>query len=414
MMYKTFTRILFVLFISMLISHQVYPQQGAINQGSNQQGAINQGTNQQGSIQQGANQNLSSWQIGVYGGFSQYYGDISHKSYFEKFSGETGLSFGMHFRRHFNENYGLGLSVSRAKLLSEKEFKADGITRFDLKYEGTLNHFSIHSYLNFSNFFWGYSERKLNLYGTLGLGYATWNGALYNTLNNSVVANFETASTNAAPTFPATIGFEYALTENLKLTFEGTLLTVFSDDVDYYLDGFLDRGSQYDIITQTHIGLSYFFRSGNRSRKTVQPSSRGIESSRWEPVMPISVIEYEVYPELPSEKKTKIELPPLTLTPVEEKVVQQKQTLGFEFRVQIYATGHRTNNSTSIYRNVQFEYPITENFFNGIYRYSTGSFASYADAEAYARQLQNRGVYDAFVVAYRNNERVSITSEMKR
>jgi hypothetical protein len=130
--------------------------------------------------------------------------------------------------------------------------------------------------------------------------------------------------------------------------------------------------------------------------------------------MPVSVIEYEVYPELPSERKAKIEIPPLTLTPVQDKVVQQPASSAFEFRVQIYAKSQRVTGSTSIYRNIQFEYPIIENHFNGIYRYSTGSFRSYSDAESYARQLQSRGVYDAFVVAYRNNERVSITSEMKR
>jgi hypothetical protein len=393
MMYKTFTRILFVLFISLLISHKNFAQEG--------------------SVQQTSNQDLSSWQIGLYGGFSQYYGDISNKSYFQKFSGETGLSFGMHLRRHFNENYGLGLSFSRANLLSKKDFKADQITPFNREYNGNLNHFSIHSYLNFSNFFWGYAERKLNIYGTLGLGYATWTGTLYNSLNGSVVEDFNTAAAknlnSSAPSFPATLGFEFTLSKNLKLTFEGTLLTVFSDDVDYYREGY-----QYDIITQTHFGLSYFFRSGDRNRRTIQPATRGVESSRWEPVMPVSVIEYEIYPELPSEKKPKIEIPPLSLTPVEEKVVPQQQPSGFEFRVQIYAKSQRVNNSSSIYRNVQFEYPIIENFFNGIYRYSTGSFMSYSDAEAYARQLQNRGVYDAFVVAYRNNERISITSDMKR
>jgi hypothetical protein len=389
MINKTLNKILLaVLFISMMIITKVYPQQDV------------------------SNSELSSWQIGLYGGFSQYYGDISNKTYFQKFSGETGISFGLHARRHFNENFGLGLAFNRSNLLSKKDFEADQTTAFNREFAGTINHFSIHSYLNFSNFFWGYSERKLSIYGTLGLGYATWNSTLRNSLNGAVIEDFSTAPgknfTSAAPTFPATIGLEYSLTENLKLTFEGTLLTVFSDDLDYYRDGY-----QYDIITQTHFGISYFIRSGGakRVKKTFETKP---SNARWEPVMPVSVIEYEVYPELPSERKAKIEIPPLTLTPVQDKVVQQPASSAFEFRVQIYAKSQRVTGSTSIYRNIQFEYPIIENHFNGIYRYSTGSFRSYSDAESYARQLQSRGVYDAFVVAYRNNERVSITSEMKR
>ncbi|MDO8899262.1 MAG: DUF6089 family protein [Bacteroidales bacterium] len=391
MLDKLLFKILFVvLFISLMITTKAYPQEDMNNN------------------------ELSSWQIGLYGGFSQYYGDISNKTYFQKFSGETGISFGLHFRRHFNENFGLGVAFNRSNLLSKKDFQADQTTPFNREYTGTLNHFSVHSYLNFSNFFWGYTDRKLNIYGTLGLGYATWTGTLRNSLNGSVVEDASTALSKnlskAAPSFPATFGIEYSLSENLKLTFEGTLLTIFSDDLDYYRDGY-----QYDIITQTHFGISYFIKSGGSARRVKQPSGTKSSSSRWEPLMPVSVIEYEVFPELPSERKSKIEIPPLTLTPVQEKVVPQPASSpAFEFRVQIYAKSQRVTSSTSIYRNIQFEYPIIENHFNGIYRYSTGSFRSYSDAESYARQLQSRGVYDAFVVAYRNNERVSITSEMKR
>jgi hypothetical protein len=79
----------------------------------------------------------------------------------------------------------------------------------------------------------------------------------------------------------------------------------------------------------------------------------------------------------------------------------------------VYAKSSRVAIGERVYRNVQFDYPIVENTFNGLYRYSTGSFQSYAEAEAYAHKMQSRGIYDAFVVAYSNNERISITSEMK-
>jgi len=102
----------------------------------------------------------------------------------------------------------------------------------------------------------------------------------------------------------------------------------------------------------------------------------------------------------------------LTL-PEKQVVPEQNKSTGFEFRVQIYAKSSPALIGSKVYRTVQFEYPIIENQYNGLYRYSTGSFRSYSEAESYARTLQSRGIYDAFVVAYSNNERVTISPEMK-
>ncbi|PKP51286.1 MAG: hypothetical protein CVT92_13085 [Bacteroidetes bacterium HGW-Bacteroidetes-1] len=374
----------------------------------------------------------SSWQIGAFGGFAQYYGDISNKSYLKKFSGETNLSFGLMVRRHFDENFGFGVSFNRANLYSVKDFKADGVTAVNLEYDGLINHFTIHSYLNFSNFFWGYSERTLNLYGTLGLGYVSWTGSsLRNSQTGAVVIDYSTAATNnfknSSVTFPATLGAEFKLSSNLKLTFECTLLTLLSDDMDYYRDGYqydivtqthkipdfeenIKSGYPYDIVTLTHVGLSYFIGGQKKQKKERMLPS---ENRQYEPVFPINVIDYEVYND-PPETKKKNQIPALTIATPPKEMIVTKAIPAFEFRVQIYAKTQRIQGQLAVYRNVTFEYPIQENFYNGIYRYSTGSFQSYAEAEAYAHTLQNRGVYDAFVVAYRNNERIQITTEMKK
>lgn len=352
---------------------------------------------------------ISSWQIGAFGGFAQYYGDISNKSFLNKFSGETKLSFGLMVRRHFDENFGFGVSFNRANLYSIKDFKADGLTVVNLEYDGLINHLTFHSYLNFSNFFWGYSERTLNLYGTLGLGYVSWTGSLRNSQTGAVVIDYSTAATNnfknSSVTFPATLGAEFKLSNNLKLTFEGTLLTLLSDDMDYYRDGY-----QYDIVTLTHVGLSYFIGGQKKQKKERMLPS---DNRQYEPVFPINVIDYEVYND-PPETKKKNQIPALTIATPPKEMVVTKAIPAFEFRVQIYAKTQRIQGQLAVYRNVTFEYPIQENFYNGIYRYSTGSFQSYAEAEAYAHTLQNRGVYDAFVVAYQNNERISITTGMKK
>lgn len=358
----------------------------------------------------------SEWQLGAFGGISQYFGDVSNKTAFQKFSGETKLSFGLLVRRHFNEIHGLGFTYTRNNVFSQKDNLSTGAA-INLEYTGSINQFSIHTYLNFRNFFWGYADRKVNLYGTLGLGYARWSGTLANYQTNTVVVDLNTAVAGnfntGGPVFPASIGIDFMVAPNIKLSIESTLTTVLSDDLDYYRDGY-----QYDFLTHTHIGINYFFgRNKSRTRRP-KPAVSNTHENRWEPAMPITVIDYENYPKRPEEVRPKVELPPLQLPEVKETPKEtNKETLspkGFEFRVQIYAKGSRVSSPSAIYRNITFEYPVVENYFNGIYRYSTGSFRTYGEAEAYARKLQSRGVYDAFVVAYNNNQRVSITSEMKR
>ncbi len=93
------------------------------------------------------------------------------------------------------------------------------------------------------------------------------------------------------------------------------------------------------------------------------------------------------------------------------KVVAYKD---FEFRVQIFAKSKPMPNIKAYFSGVHFEYPIVENTQMGLYRYSTGTFQNFNEAARYAEQLRQRGIHDAFVVAYRNNQRISITSEMKQ
>ena len=56
---------------------------------------------------------------------------------------------------------------------------------------------------------------------------------------------------------------------------------------------------------------------------------------------------------------------------------------------------------------------IIENYQDGIHRYSVGAFQTYKEALRYSYVLKGKGVYDAFVVAYKDNMRIHITAEMK-
>ena len=333
-------------------------------------------------------------------GFSQYYGDVTTSTYFQKFGGEIGFSSSAFVRYHFNELLGIGFNIHSGRIKGEKVNFSDG-TAANLVFNDRAFNFDVHSYLSFSNLFWGYtSTRRLNIYGTLGLGYISWNGSLRDVVTSDVIfvknrlrvadSNFKTS----AVYFPLTLGLDYKLTPGLSLVFEGSLYTVFSDDVDFYKGGFGN-----DMLTFTSVGLSYRFgqKGAIRNKKKV---------SIVRPSEPVSVIDYDVVKSRPSQSQTSI--PALTVT--EPKSSYNKP---FEFRVQVLAKTSKVENLKRYFPNTAFDYEIRENSFGGIFRYSTGSFASFKEAEAYSQTMRNRGISDAFVVAYENNIRVTISKDMR-
>lgn len=86
----------------------------------------------------------------------------------------------------------------------------------------------------------------------------------------------------------------------------------------------------------------------------------------------------------------------------------------YEFRVQVIAMSRTRIDTEAFRRRYNIDTPIVENTFGGLYRYSTGRFSNFSEAEAYSRVIRAKGIHDAFVVAYRGNERIRITSDMKR
>jgi hypothetical protein len=363
---------------------------------------------------QNGNSNAQALEFVGFGGFNQYYGDISDKNYFQKFSGETKLSFGFFGRFHFNEMHGIGLGFNRMSHYSRRDVYSDG-SPFNNEFSGKSNTFFLHSFLNMSNLFWGSSDRKFNLYGTLGLGYNSWRSTRSNTLNGNIIIDYTNAATNnlrsEAFFFPAALGFQYWITPSLSVFVEGMFSTLITDDLDYYRNGY-----QYDILVNTHFGLSYklpLYAPEPRQARKPRPGSEPLR--RAAPATPIYVIDYEKFAEMPGERIKQEQLPALEPPKQTPSFTPQAEpwSSDVEFRVQIYAASRRISNPQALFKQIQFEYPIVENVANGLFRYSTGSFRTYSEAEAYAKQLQSRGIHDAFVVAYRNNERISISSQMK-
>jgi len=361
-----------------------------------------------------------NWEVSFNPGFSQFYGDVSNHNYLKKFKGENNLSPELTIRKMLRRNWGIGMSFYYTGLKSIKDIKADG-TKVNYSLSGKYYDASLFLYVNISNLLFKYRpSRKLTVYGTMGFGYGMWNSLLTDNISGLLTRS---GSPNGASTFatksfviPVGLGLNYSLSEHWSVQLGGDLHTVLNDDVDVWPDGF-----PYDQLFDTKFGLTYYFKSGrtSRNRKKLNPEKKEENCDNEELFLqkkPIPIFDYTYHE--PTESKAKTPSPDvLQITKANETAADKAKTYhgfrDFEFRVQILATRKRLANPGSLQGKYKLTYPVLENYQDGLYRYSTGSFDQYQAALALNREIKNHGVFDAFVVAYSHGKRIPLTAEMK-
>ncbi len=338
-----------------------------------------------------------NWQFNYNLGFTQFYGDASNNGYFNKFSGEIAFATGATVRKYFTPVFGLGLNLWYTGVKSHKLKSAIG-DDVDFTLTGSYFDGNVNLLIDFNNLFWGPSSRKFSVYGILGIGYGSWNTTLSDALSGGVI---NSGSTIAGTTFnsggfvvPAGVGMNYMINNNWALNFEMSLRTVLNDDVDVWSDGF-----KYDQLLYTSFGISYFF-DGNKKQKSLKKKPT-------EPVKAqIPVWDYRTDQSNNESSGSQPEVVPVSpVTIVASGVV---------FRVQILAKRNNIPTVSDLKSRFNIQGVIYENVQDGIHRFSTGEFSSYNEALQYSYVVRDKGVHDAFVVAYKNNTRVIITSEMKK
>ncbi|MBP7497032.1 MAG: hypothetical protein KA792_05145 [Bacteroidales bacterium] len=78
-----------------------------------------------------------------------------------------------------------------------------------------------------------------------------------------------------------------------------------------------------------------------------------------------------------------------------------------EFKIQIYASYNKRLPIDSLANVFNINQNIREDFLNGYYKYSTGSFDNFNKAKNYLTELKiNSKLADAFIVAYKDNQRL--------
>lgn len=349
---------------------------------------------------------LNNWQVNYNLGFTQFYGDASNNGYFKKLSGEIAFGTGFTVRKYFNQSFGLGINFLYAGLKSHKDKRATGANA-NVHLKGQYLDFNLNLLVDFNNLFWGPSDRKFSVYSILGIGIANWNSQLTDSLSGLVLNTGDQIGgityKNIGAVVPFGMGVNYNINKNWALNFEIILRTVLNDDVDVWRDGF-----KYDQPLYTNFGISYFFNrqiSAKKSRNKVQKPVRYSQ-----PVNPsVGIYDYNLR-NISNSGGTGSENKMIT-TPKEVKSVVNT---GVEYRVQILAKSKNPPSPEELKSKYGLSGEVILNHQDGVYRFSTGRFSTYKKALAYSFVIRDKGIHDAFVVAYDNDKRILITKEMKQ
>lgn len=356
-----------------------------------------------------------NWAIQFQPGISQFYGDATNHNYFQKFNGEIGLYADLSACKMIIPAVGVGIDFAYADLKSYKDQKTDG-TKVDFHLSGSYYDASLFVYVDFNNLFTGYNpRRRFSVYGIVGAGWGFWNTALTDGITGLTI---KSGSQNGTYTYktnafvvPVSVGLNYRISDHWGVNLGGTLRTVFNDDVDVWHDGF-----KYDQIFSTNLGVTYHIRPGwgrssARQKKPKQSPCCNEKEEKSQPVIPI--YDFDEVRVMPARSKTVRQpqtVEPLPVSKTKVRYVAQ----GFEFRVQILAKTKPLKGYAALQTRYHLPYPVVETRQDGLFRYSVGAFQNYAEALAASNKIRKQGVFDAFVVAYRNGRRIPITSEMKK
>jgi hypothetical protein len=358
-----------------------------------------------------------AWHLTISGGPSLFFGDTRQYRYYPVMNYESEWKFGGSLM--------LARSITPVfRLRGQMLYTGLAGTRRPWKryFNTELLEFNMNLAINLNNLINGYrSDRAWGVDLLVGVGLTNFNTTVYELGSNKIISKqgFGNGSGIGGRTLEGLlmggIGFSYHLNANWALRFETANRALNSDKLDNHVGGF-----KYDIYNHSSLGLTYTFSSSGKNIRLApeEPDLHIAEPDMMMPVQPdkqsdqevtsfnkvIDVLELNEQPiEEPSEKTVKSEVKTETKKPAPVRTIY-----GIEYRVQIrarYGTKIGIDYLARTYNLPAGE--IKEDIFNGYYIYTIGSFATYDDAASKRNTIRSQhGIYDAFVVAFKDGNRL--------
>ncbi len=450
--------------------------------------------------------------VNVNFGSSLFWGDMRVYDIWPvtNFHNEWGWSYGVILKKDFNPYISirgqlLNGNLSGTRRTANRYFEAKN---FEYGAQGVLNLTNL--------FFRDNLDKKIDLYGLIGIGFANWKTEVKDLNSDEVVGG--NGSTKAGlfsrtteTVIPVGAGFNIKLDEKLDLTLEGSMRIVNSDLLDDW-----EGGVSHDMYSYASIGVTYNFnnikpviykpideyiiaerevipvaepeplvdilydipvrtqcnnefdmkltiKKGNLSGQAeitqILPVGFTASEPNWEngsfafegqtvkifwdelPELPSFTISYKVtngqmksgtYPIIGElmDASTKSyqfnnniyiaecedvvrRIGTKTVEREPERFIKEIPSGGVEYRVQIRASFGKKLSEDYLKNRFKIIDDIQENYIDGFYKYSVGSFDNKRDASAYKSVMRSQhGVDGAFVVTYKDGKRLSLYSEL--
>jgi len=368
---------------------------------------------------------VSHWQIQVDGGSSLFFGDIKQYQWWPVYNNENEWRFavGMQLNKQISPVFGIRGQGLYGQLAGTRRTWKKHFTNDYLE-------FNLNTTININNIFARYrNDRFLNAYIIFGIGLQNYNTRVYELGSNKLL---QTVGEGNGKSFGGRtlegvmlggLGLDFRLSDRWSLNLETANRAMASDMLDAHVGGF-----KYDVYNVTTMGFAYKFGYAKKRKKSEVPVEKEekIKESRKKTNGEIETVDYDYYerteepkkdkpkavyfsPNFITEPVAKEEVVEVTEEPIEEVVVVEEVLVpDFEYRVQIIAKYGKTmslEHLSNLYNIPGSQ--IREDTHNGFYIYTVGSFSTYEQAREKRNQLRtHNGINDAFVVAFKNGNRL--------
>lgn len=344
----------------------------------------------------------SYWYLNANTGTSTFLGDIKANGFFPSSSnGHSEWRMGEELQVGWQLSPVFGLrgqflhgQLSGVKSSSDQFFQADYLE------------FNVNATVSLMNLFSGYKEgRKWNVYLLGGVGLTNYNSTAYKLSDHSLVGRMGygygkgLGGRTLEGIVTGGVGVSYRINDKWSLQLETANRMLNSDAMDLWING-----HKYDVYNYTSFGISFRFGRGSSKKTPVNKNTS------------IPLLDTHL-------KKSTNQQPPAPAVPDTTKkpkpVVQQKKEVQpvrtilpvkpiLEYRVQIRASYGKPISPE--YLSKKYNIPQTQirmNMHNGYFIYTVGSYDTYMQAKTRRDVLKtHNGVYDAFVVAFKNGRRL--------
>ncbi|MCD4736623.1 MAG: hypothetical protein K8R53_11310 [Bacteroidales bacterium] len=348
----------------------------------------------------------NGWSVNVNAGPNLFYGDIEVYNFYPvtKNNNEWRGAYGFIVNKRLSNIFTLRGQFLHGKLSGSKR-------KYSRWFEADILETSLSLKFDISGLLWGQKQRTISLYAMGGIGLTQWRTELKDMNTDEIIsANGNAGAGIGGRTvegvLPFGMGIDFRLSDKWSLNLEGSLRPVNSDLLDANKGDF-----QYDFYSYNFIGVSYHFGKKKVKKPIELPPGDDL----------LVVDDQDNIPQPDEEEIPPVETDEMLeeeIRIIEDRIVETESKTepyesvwnGVEFRVQILASREIVD-SELLSKKFNLREEIRENNAEGWHRYSVGSFSKYWKAKEYKNVLVTRNnIYDAFVVAYREEQRLELSS----